>query len=94
MTVRIVAAAAAVLVGVAAVAAPAYAQPRSGPAAPRTVPAPAPAESVDAPKPQTQKATRYCSNETLTGSHIAKRVCHTRDEWLGMGVDPLDYLPR
>ena len=35
------------------------------------------------------KATRYCVVATFTGSHIEKKTCLTRDEWLKRGFDPL-----
>lgn len=35
-------------------------------------------------------ATKYCVVDTPTGSHIAKKVCHTRKEWLNQGFDPLE----
>ena len=27
-------------------------------------------------------STRYCVVETLTGSHIPTKICHTADEWI------------
>ena len=35
-------------------------------------------------------ATKYCIVDTATGSHIPKKTCLTRKEWLAQGVDPLD----
>ena len=32
---------------------------------------------------------RYCIVETPTGSHIQKKVCKSRAEWLGEGFDPI-----
>ena len=32
---------------------------------------------------------RYCIVETLTGSRVPQRMCHTRAEWLTRGTDPL-----
>lgn len=93
MTIRVVAAAAALVLGVATVAAPAMAEPR-------TVPAPATTttESVDAAStPSGTKAkreTRYCAETEVTGSRLPRRQCQTREDWLRDGVDPLDYLPR
>lgn len=93
MTIRVVAAAAALVLGVATVAAPAMAEPR-------TVPAPATTttESVDtASTPSGTKAkrqTRYCAETEITGSRLPRRQCQTREDWLRDGVDPLDYLPR
>lgn len=34
--------------------------------------------------------TRYCIVETPTGSHIQRKTCKTRGDWLKSGVDPLD----
>jgi hypothetical protein len=95
MTIRVVAAAAALVFGVATVAAPAFAEPR-------TVPAPATTastENVDtaaASKPATKakRATRYCAETEITGSRLPRRYCQTREDWLRDGVDPLNYLPR
>lgn len=33
---------------------------------------------------------RYCVVDTITGSRMPRKVCKTRKEWLGEGVDPLD----
>ena len=35
------------------------------------------------------KPTRYCVVATFTGSHVEKKTCLTRDEWLKRGFDPL-----
>ena len=35
------------------------------------------------------KPSRYCVAETFTGSHVIKKTCLTRDEWLKRGFDPL-----
>ena len=35
-------------------------------------------------------ATKYCIVDTVTGSHIPKKTCLTRKEWLAQGVDPLE----
>jgi hypothetical protein len=48
------------------------ATPRAGDAAPAASAAPAPAEA----------ATKYCVYETPTGSHIRKKTCLTRDQWI------------
>ena len=96
MTIRVVAAAAALVLGVATVAAPAMAEPR-------TVPAPATSgttESVDTaattskPGAKAKRETRYCAETEVTGSRLPRRQCQTREDWLRDGVDPLDYLPR
>ncbi|GAA0440442.1 MULTISPECIES: hypothetical protein [Sphingomonas] len=94
MTIRVVAAAAALVLGVATVAAPAMAEPR-------TVPAPATTtttESVDTASTtsgtKAKRETRYCAETEITGSRLPRRQCQTREDWLRDGVDPLDYLPR
>ncbi|MEO9133023.1 MAG: hypothetical protein ABI240_17695 [Sphingomonas sp.] len=55
-------------------------------------------DSGGAPKPETVQSgtaplstakTKYCVIDTLTGSHISKKTCHTRKEWLDQGFDPL-----
>ena len=40
--------------------------------------------------PEAKAATKYCIVDTVTGSHIQKKTCLTRKEWLAQGVDPLD----
>ena len=50
---------------------------------------PAPA-TAKAPQEKQVKDTRYCVESVSTGSRIARRVCHTRAEWLRQGFDPLD----
>ncbi|MCG7348111.1 hypothetical protein [Sphingomonas sp. ACRSK] len=92
MTIRVVAAAAALVLGVATVAAPAMAEPR-------TVPAPATTtESADTASTtsgtKAKRETRYCAETEITGSRLPRRQCQTREDWLRDGVDPLDYLPR
>ena len=56
-------------------------------------------EPAGAPKAEKSEAgatsvaedtTKYCVVDTPTGSHIAKKVCHTRKEWLNQGFDPLE----
>lgn len=37
----------------------------------------------------TRRETRYCVDETVTGSRIPYRTCQTRDEWLRDGFDPI-----
>lgn len=59
---------------IAAIASDPASEPASG-----TQPAPAKAESK----------TRYCVIETPLGSHLSKKTCLTREEWLKQGVDPL-----
>ena len=93
MTIRVVAAAAALVLGVATVAAPAMAEPR-------TVPAPATTTTESADTASTtsgtkaKRETRYCAETEITGSRLPRRQCQTREDWLRDGVDPLDYLPR
>lgn len=92
MTIRVVAAAAALVLGVATVAAPAMAEPR-------TVPAPATTTTESADTASTtsgakaKRETRYCAETEITGSRLPRRQCQTREDWLRDGVDPLDYLP-
>lgn len=53
----------------------------------RTVTAPATDPGGDSsPK---ARPTRYCIVETPTGSHLSRRECHTRKEWMDQGFDPL-----
>lgn len=56
-------------------------------------PDPGSAPKAETPQSDTQSAatskTKYCVVDTLTGSHIAKKTCHTRQEWLDQGFDPL-----
>jgi hypothetical protein len=35
-----------------------------------------------------KKETRYCIDDSFTGSRMSKRVCRTKKEWLAAGVDP------
>jgi hypothetical protein len=35
-------------------------------------------------------ARKYCIVETPSGSHMQKKTCLTRDEWLRRGVDPTE----
>jgi hypothetical protein len=94
MIVRVVAATAALVLGVATVAAPAMAEPL------RTVPAPAakaPADAAAAGEPSTKPvdpSTRYCFKTEITGSRLPRRQCQTRKDWLRDGIEPLDYLAR
>ena len=39
--------------------------------------------------PTATDKTKYCVVDTLTGSRISKKTCHTRKEWLAQGFDPL-----
>jgi hypothetical protein len=54
-----------------------------------------PKDAVATPVPQSTPATkadagpRYCNEYYITGSILRHRECHTRAEWLKMGVDPL-----
>ncbi len=34
--------------------------------------------------------TRYCYRVEMTGSHLRRKICHTRAEWLARGTDPLE----
>ena len=57
----------------------------------------APAQAADpttgagtAAPAKVEKPTRYCVVETPTGSHMRKKTCRTRDEWIAKtGNDPL-----
>jgi hypothetical protein len=57
---------------------------------------PDPASAPKAENPESGTASvagdtaKYCVLETPTGSHIAKKTCHTRKEWLSQGFDPLE----
>ena len=62
-----------------------FAAPAMASAAER--PAGAPPAPIASPTPQAE--TRYCVADIVTGSRIAKKVCHTRKEWLNQGFDPL-----
>ena len=65
-----------------AVSAPALAREPAG----KPAPAPAPSSSsADAPNPK----VRYCIIEDITGSHIPRKTCKTRADWLAEGFDPL-----
>ena len=50
----------------------------------RSEPAEKPASSV------AKKPTRYCVETVPTGSHMLRKYCHTREEWLRRGFDPLE----
>jgi hypothetical protein len=39
-------------------------------------------------QPRAEQKIRYCIVETPLGSHIEKKKCLTRAEWLKQGVDP------
>ncbi|GAA0306794.1 hypothetical protein GCM10009087_15930 [Sphingomonas oligophenolica] len=46
------------------------------------------AAAAQAPAP-TEATKRYCAVETLTGSHIQKKTCMSRDAWIkAYGFDP------
>ena len=49
--------------------------------------APDPAKSPAKPAPAA-KSQRYCVETQVTGSHLARRTCKTRDAWLKEGFDP------
>ena len=40
-------------------------------------------------QPAAESKTRYCIRDTVTGSRVPVKVCHTRKEWLDQGFDPL-----
>ena len=54
---------------------------------PRGAVEPAPVPTAQATAKADTK--RYCIVETLTGSRMPQRICHTRAEWLTRGTDPL-----
>ncbi|MEO7688863.1 MAG: hypothetical protein ABIS51_06215 [Sphingomonas sp.] len=63
-------------------------------ASPVIAAAPDPAGTAKAEKSEAGAAsaageTKYCVIDTPTGSHISKKICRTRKEWLDEGVDPL-----
>ncbi|WP_419809779.1 hypothetical protein [Sphingomonas sp.] len=58
---------------------------RAAPAAPA---APVPAPPVQPPAARV-KPTNYCVIRTPTGSHLRLKTCHTREEWIDRGFDPL-----
>lgn len=43
----------------------------------------------EAPRTTSNKDTRYCIVDRITGSILERKVCKTRDQWLAQGVDPL-----
>lgn len=51
--------------------------------------------SVAAPMPRPTSmadiapARRICIVDTITGSRVPVKVCHTREDWQKMGIDPL-----
>ena len=64
-------------------------------ASPVMAAAPDPGGTPKAEKPESGASaagdtTKYCVVDTLTGSHVRTKVCHTRKEWLTQGFDPLD----
>jgi len=65
-------------------------------ASPVMAAAPDPGGTPKAEKPEAGAASatgdtaKYCVVDTLTGSHVRTKVCHTRKEWLAQGFDPLD----
>ena len=54
------------------------------PLAPKPVAEAAAQEGVPAPKAQRQ---RVCVVDTITGSRLPVKQCHTREEWRARGVD-------
>ena len=39
-------------------------------------------------QPKAEQKIRYCIVDTPLGTHIQKKKCLTREEWLKQGVDP------
>jgi hypothetical protein len=93
MIVRVVAAAAALVLGLGTVAAPAMATPRTVPAPTLKAPADAAPAGELRPKAGNPK-TRYCVVTEITGSRLPRRQCQTRQQWLEVGYDPLNDLRR
>ncbi|AOH84008.1 hypothetical protein AWL63_08530 [Sphingomonas panacis] len=60
-------------------------------AAPTGAPEGARIEASTAPIASTAKReTRYCVIDTIIGSHIPRKECHTRKDWIELtGTDPL-----
>lgn len=61
-------------------AGPAGATPREAPAAP---------SATATMSTKASDRQRYCIVDTVTGSRLPKRECHTRSEWQALGFDPL-----
>ncbi|WEK43579.1 MAG: hypothetical protein P0Y64_01735 [Candidatus Sphingomonas colombiensis] len=59
----------------------------AAPASARTV-APPPVAPIAAPSTTPSPAQRICVVDTLTGSRIPTKVCHTRADWARLGIDP------
>lgn len=70
-----------------ATAAPAIARPADSEAAARKTAAAVALERVAA-----NPTTKFCVNETITGSRITRKICHTRSEWIARGADPIEVL--
>lgn len=70
------------LIALTAIAAPPADRVASTPAAP------APQVGQQAPAAQA-KPTNYCVVRTVTGSHLRTKTCHTREDWLALGFDPM-----
>jgi len=77
-----------VLLGVAAMVCIGAVSPAMA-AAPDPAGAPKAAGSEVGTAPTATDKVRYCVVETLTGSHLRTKTCHTRKEWLAQGFDPL-----
>jgi hypothetical protein len=75
-------------------AVPALADPAAAPTpvAPATEAVVAPAMTTVTAAPRAAKPQRFCLIDSITGSHIPVRVCHTRAEWSVRGVDLPDTL--
>ena len=56
-------------------------------ATPREAP-PAPSSTVSS-STRASDSQRYCVVETIVGTRLPKRECHTRSEWKDLGFDPL-----
>ena len=76
--------AAAATIMIAGAAVPAFAAESAEPA-----PAPSARSSAVSVKDEPRAATRYCAVEQVTVSRIPRKVCKTREQWMGRGFDPL-----
>ncbi|MFZ5749124.1 MAG: hypothetical protein ACOY45_15880 [Pseudomonadota bacterium] len=47
-------------------------------------------KEVSKPREEAKRDTKYCVDTAMTGSHIVKRICKTREEWINHeGFDPV-----
>lgn len=62
---------------------------QNSPAMDKTRDVAAPATEPGGSGPAEVAPKRYCVVDTPTGSHLPRKECHTRKEWLDQGFDPL-----